>query len=303
MRGSKSPAKVVIAGGSGFLGRYLAGLLRKEGYEVVSLSRTRSDVTQTGVRYVRWDPTATSDWVGALEHADAVVNLCGESVSGKRWTDARKTELLQSRITPSETLVRAINSMADPPSVYLQASGIGYYGTGEKAISESASPGNDFLANLAARWEAPVSGLDIRSVLLRIGVVLHAREGALSQMLLPFRMFMGGPIASGRQWFSWIHIVDAIRAIHFLIDQTDVTGPVNITAPEPVRNSTFATLAGAALNRPTFMPTPKFVLASFLGEQAILATEGQRVHPEILTKKGFDFRFPQLDKTLENLLS
>ncbi|MCZ6619046.1 MAG: TIGR01777 family oxidoreductase [Gammaproteobacteria bacterium] len=300
---SNNTSKVVIAGGSGFLGRYLAALLRHDGHDVVSLSRTRSDVTQTGVQYVRWDPTAVGDWTAVLEHADAVVNLCGETISGKRWTDARKADLLESRCTPSQTLVTAINGMTNPPSVYLQASGVGYYGTGEGVVSENSSPGDDFLARLAGRWEAPVADVGVRSVLLRFGVVLHATEGALPMMLLPFRVFMGGTLATGRQWLSWIHILDAVRAMSFVMERSDIEGPVNITAPEPVRNKTFATFAGAALNRPTFLPTPGFILHWLLGEQAILVTEGQQAHPTILTQRGFVFRFPKLDKTLENLLT
>ncbi len=300
---SDNVLKVVIAGGSGFLGRYLAGLLRSHEHEVASLSRTRSDVTRTGVRYVRWDPTSIGDWVEALEQADVVFNLCGETISGKRWTDARKAVLLDSRRTPSNTLVKAINAMTDPPSVYLQASGVGYYGTGEAAVTESTPPGDDFLARLAVQWEAPVANIGVRSVLLRLGVVLHNTEGALSQMLLPFRAFMGGTLASGRQWLSWIHIVDAISAMYFVMEHSEIEGAVNITAPGPVRNQTFATLAGAALHRPTFMPTPRFVLKSLLGEQEILVTEGQRVSPAILTQRGFSFRFPELDNALDNLLN
>ena len=295
-------SKVVIAGGSGFLGRHLAALLRRNGHEVVSLSRTRSDETRSGVRYVRWDPTTTGDWVEVLEGTDAVFNLCGETISGKRWTDARKAKLLESRRTPSETLAKVINAMDNPPSVYLQASGVGYYGTGEDTVSESTSSGDDFLAQLAVQWEAPVADVRVRSVLLRFGVVLHDKEGALPQMLLPFRTFMGGTLASGRQWLSWIHIIDALHAMCFVMEHQDIEGPVNLTAPQPVRNKTFATLAGAALRRPTFMPTPRFLLNLLLGEQAILVTDGQQAFPGVLMQKGFPFRFPQLDKALENLV-
>lgn len=300
---SDNAAKVVIAGGSGFLGRYLAALLRRDGHEVVSLSRTRSDVTQTGVRYVRWDPTALGDWVEELEHADAIFNLCGETISGKRWTDARKADLLESRRRPSETLVQAINTLTHPPSVYLQASGVGYYGTGEDAVSDNGSPGDDFLAHLAVQWEEPVADVGTRSVLLRFGIVLHNKEGALPLMLLPFRAFMGGPLASGRQWLSWIHIVDTVRAMCFVMEHSDIEGGVNITAPQPVRNKTFATLAGAALRRPTFMLTPRFLLNLLLGEQAILLTEGQQAHPHVLLQRGFSFHFPQLEEALEDLVN
>ncbi|MCZ6855361.1 MAG: DUF1731 domain-containing protein, partial [Gammaproteobacteria bacterium] len=158
-------------------------------------------------------------------------------------------------------------------------------------------------AQLAAQWEAPVANIGVRSVLLRFGVVLHQKEGALSQMLLPFRAFMGGTLASGRQWLSWIHIVDAISAMSFVMENSDIEDAVNITAPDPVRNETFATLAGAALHRPTFMPTPRFVLKALLGEQEVLVSQGQQVIPAILTQREFSFRFPELEKALENLVN
>jgi len=294
-------APIVIAGGTGFIGRRLAAAIGAAGRPVVVL--TRRDASDVGsVRFVRW-LGADDAWRDALEGAAAVVNLCGESIADGRWTDARKRVLAASRVEPAEALVTACNGCRNRPARLLQASGVGYYGPGERTCTERSGAGADYLATLARAWEAPLQQLEIPHTVLRFGVVLGRRGGALPRMLLPFRTFTGGPIGSGRQWLSWIHLDDAVAAIRHLITLSELAPAYNLTAPEPVRNADFAEAAARALKRPDWLPVPRFVLKTLLGEQATLVCDGQRVLPEALTKSGFEFRFPHLEAALENLTS
>jgi uncharacterized protein (TIGR01777 family) len=297
---------VVVAGGTGLIGRRLCAELGAGGAEVIVLTRSSPPPPVGPVRFVQWrgtEPAADETWPACLEGAHAVINLCGEPIGGPRWTARRKALLIGSRVTPSRALVTASNRCSSPPRAFLQASGVGYYGTGDAPRSESSGPGEDFLAELAKRWEAPLGDLDgrVRAVALRLGVVLAAHDGALRQMLLPFRLFVGGPVAGGHQWLSWIHLHDAARAVIALIDWPDAAGPYNLTAPEPVRNVEFARAAGQALHRPTWMFTPRFVLNALLGEQATLICDGQQVRPERLLDAGFRFEYPELAGALQSL--
>ena len=292
---------VVIAGGTGFIGRRLAALLAADGKRVVVLTR-RDNMTAVGnVEFVQWDGAQPGDWCNQLAGASAIVNLCGESIAGGRWSDARKQELLDSRVKPTRALVQACNDCNSPPRVFMQASGVGYYGTGNKEFTESSGAGNDFLAELAKAWEQPVEKLAIRTVTLRLGVVLGRTGGALPQMLLPFRLFAGGPIASGNQWLSWIHLHDAVMAMVHLIELPHASGPFNLVAPRPVRNHEFAQAAARTLHRPDWLPTPRFLMKALLGEQATLVCDGQQVQPVALRKVSFEFRFPSLEAALGDL--
>ncbi len=315
LSGNASDAKrVVVAGGSGFIGQRLCQTLLADGFEVTILTRGKREPKSSGIRYLTWDPEASGSHLEkdaerqtetlkeALSGARAVVNLCGESIAGPRWTDARKRELTKSRTQPTETLVAAVAELDQPPAVFIQASGVGYAGTGQAAIDESAPAGQDFLARLAVAWENPVERLAIRSVILRFGVVLDVSGGALPQMLLPFRLFVGGPIGSGKQWLSWVHVDDAVAAIRFAID-SDLSGPVHVTAPEPVRNASFASTVGRLMRRPALLTLPRFVMTAALGEQATLVCDGQRAIPARLLAAGYEFRFPTLDRALHDLLS
>jgi uncharacterized protein (TIGR01777 family) len=299
--------RVVIGGGTGFLGRRLAAVLGGGGFDVAVLSRAPARPPIGPVRFLKWRGLPASgdeSWPAALEGARAVVNLCGESIGGPRWTAARKRLLVESRTLPTEALVTAVNDASEPPHCFVQASGVGYYGTGDETRTESSPPGNDFLAQLTRQWEAPLANLreDTRSVTARFGVVLGASGGALHQMLLPFKLFVGGPIASGRQWLSWIHLHDAGAAVAWLIDRNDARGAFNVTAPNPVRNAEFAEAVGAALHRPTWMFTPRVMLKVLLGEQATLVCDGQRVLPERLEAVGFTFGRPTISSALEDLI-
>ncbi|MEQ8860559.1 MAG: TIGR01777 family oxidoreductase [Pseudomonadales bacterium] len=293
------PGRVVVAGGTGLIGRNLVPALHAAGHEVVVLTRRERGASEHA-RYQRWNPGQPGDWQQTLAGAHAVVNLCGASIGDGRWTPARKRELVESRTGPSRALVQACNALERPPAVLLQASGVNYYGTGEDERSEDDPPGSDFLAELSIDWEAPLANTPIRTVALRFGVVLDRQGGALTQMLLPFRLFAGGPVAGGRQWLSWIHIHDAVAAILFVMD-SPLTDAVNVTAPRPVRNADFARSAGRALHRPALLPLPGFVLRAALGEQATLICDGVHAVPGRLEGAGFQFAFPDIGPALDDL--
>ena len=299
------PGRVVVAGGTGFIGGHLVPALAATGHEVVVLSRSRHS-NSGRVHYVQWDPESdnpagASLWKQALSGADAVVNLCGASAAAGRWTEARKRELVESRTVPSRALVAAANSLEHPPAAILQASGVNYYGPGDEPRDESAPPGEDFLAHLACAWEAPLQETLIRTLVLRFGAVLDESAGALPQMLLPFRLFAGGPVAGGRQWLSWIHVRDAVNAILFLL-RSPLADAVNLTSPNPVRNGEFARTAGRVLHRPSFVPMPRFVISAALGEGATMVCDGVKALPAKLEGGGFEFRFGTLDSALNDLV-
>jgi len=302
--------RIVIAGGSGFIGRALCTALTRpdsEGrpaYDLVVLTRSpdshRARHTDSGLRFIHWNPESSKGaWTQELSGAAAVINLCGDSIASGRWTPARKRALIDSRTRPARTLIEAIRGVAPAPAMLVQASGVGYLGTGDTPADETAPVGNDFLATLARDWEATLTDASVATAALRFGVVL-GQGGALPQMLLPFRLFAGGPIGDGRQWLSWIHIDDACAAIRFVIEQ-HLTGPVHVTAPEPVRNETFARAAGQVLRRPARLRLPRFALRALLGEQATLVCDGQHALPGRLLAAGFEFQYPDIESALRQL--
>ena len=295
---------IVIAGGSGFIGRRLAAQLAGDGNPVVIL--TRQSAKQVGpVEFVHWDAGSPGDWQSRLDNATAVINLCGETIAGPRWSENRKQTLTASRVTPSRALLTACAQCSTPPARFLQASGVGYYGTGDATCTEQSPAGADFLADLAVQWEAPlheqpISGMSTTA--LRLGVVLGTKGGALPQMLLPFRVFMGGPMGNGLQWLSWIHLDDVVAAIRFLLHSSELSPSYNLSAPEPVRNHELAQAVAAVLKRPNWVPMPKTVMQLLLGEQATLVCDGQRAVPDRLLAEGFQFMFPDITTALADLL-
>jgi uncharacterized protein len=274
--------RVVIAGASGLIGTALTQALRERGDAAVALPRFGN---------APWN----------VDGADAVVNLAGASVAGKRWTPAYKKEIEQSRVLTTRALVDAIRAASRKPRVLINASAVGYYGgRGDEIVDERSEPGADFLANVVRQWEAEAQRAPVRSVQIRTGVVLSARGGALEKMLPPFKAFVGGPVGSGRQWFPWIHLADEVAAIVWCIDR-EVTGPVNLVAPGIVTMKEFAKALGRALHRPSWAPVPAAPLRVLLGEFASVLLEGQRVVPKKLLDSGFRFRFESVDAALRDL--
>lgn len=288
--------RIVISGGSGFLGRALRGALRSAGHDVMVL--TRRPVIEGDLL---WGPDVPSGaWVAAVHAADAVINLAGEGIADRRWSAARKEAILRSRIVATRSLATAIREAVRPP-IFLSGSAIGVYGNrGDEILTERSAPGADFLAGVCTAWEdeARVAGDVTRVVLLRTGVVLARDGGALAQMALPFRFFAGGPIGSGRQYVSWIHRDDWVAMVTWALTAA-VTGPLNLTAPNPARNVDFARALGRVLHRPSFLPAPSFAVRLAVGELADAAIlGGQRVLPDAAMSGGFTFAYSSLDAAL-----
>ncbi|MCS7251989.1 MAG: TIGR01777 family oxidoreductase [Anaerolineae bacterium] len=298
--------RVLIPGGTGFLGRALAGRLQEAGYEVVVLSRQPERARlPPGVRAVRWDGRTAAGWAPLADGAFAIINLAGESI-GQRWTETVKRRIRESRLLASQAVVEAIAAAGTKPQVLLQSSAVGYYGPrGDQPLTEDDPPGTDFLARLGVEWEAitqPVEAMGVRRVILRTGVVLERDGGALAQMLLPFRLFLGGPLGDGRQGFSWIHRLDWVEAVKFLMEHSEARGPYNLTAPQPVCNAEFARTLGRVLGRPSWLPVPAFALRLAFGEGADFLLTGQLVLPRRLLEAGFQFRYPDLESALRAIL-
>ena len=293
---------VVIAGGTGFLGRALTRALNADGHRVTVLTRTVSGPSQ-----VQWDPAKPiGAWIDTVSRADAVVNLAGESITGRRWTPVRKQALRDSRVSATSALATAI-AAAGRRLVFLSASGIGVYGTSERhAFTEESPTGSDFLADLCREWErtAMQAAPAARVILLRTGVVLGHGGGALPELARPFRFFAGGPIGSGRQAVSWIHLDDWLQMTKWAMTNARVEGPLNLTAPDPVTNAELALMLGDALHRPSLITAPAFALRFMLGEMAEAAIlNGQRVLPAKAQALGFTFRYPSLDDALTALFA
>jgi uncharacterized protein (TIGR01777 family) len=298
---------VILAGGSGLIGRALAGELARAGAEVVILTRsTGGRGLPAGARAVRWDGRSAAGWAHECEGADAIVNLAGENVADGRWTAARKRRLESSRIEPTRAIVEAVAAARVSPRALLQGSAVGYYGDGgETALDESSPPGAGFLPGLSERWEAasaPVEALGVRRVLLRTGVVLARGGGALAKMLTPFRLGLGGPLGGGRQWFPWIHLADVVGAVRFLLERPDLAGAFNLVAPEPVRQGELARALGRALRRPAIVPVPGALLGLAVGEMAQVLLASQRVIPARLVAQGYRFAWPDLDGAIADLV-
>ncbi len=301
-----SIGRVVIAGGSGMIGRALTERLVEAGVETCVLTRRLDGVVlPRGARAIGWGGDAT-EWRGVLDGAHAVVNLAGESVAGGRWTEARKARLTASRLEPTRALVEAIREAHTRPKLLAQASATGYYGAGdERELDESSPAGRDFLAGLCVDWEeasAGVEALGVRRVLVRTGIVLAREGGALAKMLPAFRLGVAGPLGDGRQWMSWIQIDDAVGALDLLLRRDDLSGAFNLCAPRPERNADFTRALARALRRPALVPVPGVALKLLFGEMAQVLLASQRVLPRRLLEAGYRFRFPELDGALAGLL-
>jgi uncharacterized protein (TIGR01777 family) len=299
--------KVIITGGTGLIGRALADDLAKDGHQVIVLSRRSSPARdlRPGIRLARWDGRTAEGWGPLADGADVIVNLAGENLSAGRWTPERKQAILESRVNAGSAVVDAILQATKKPRVLIQSSAVGYYGpTGDEVLTEEAASGADFLAGVCREWEAttqPVEALGVRRAVVRTGVVLSAASGALPRMLLPFRVFAGGPLGSGRQWMSWIHIQDEVSALRFLIDTQQARGAFNLTA-EPLTNWQFARVVGKVMRRPAFFTVPSAIIRLAFGEMGTVVLDGQRVSAKRLADLGFQFRFPDSETALRDLL-
>ena len=294
---------IVLAGGSGFLGRKLARRLEGEGHNTITLTRRPS-----GARgQVGWRPDGTAgDLARHLEGVDALVNLAGEGIADKRWTAARKKALRDSRILSTRTLARAIGECTRPPRVFVSGSGVGYYGAhGDEPVTETASPGTDFLARLCVEWEQEArqaASSSTRVVIVRSGLALAGDGGALAKMLLPFKLGLGATLGSGKQYFPWIHADDWTAMASWLIQNEQARGDFNATAPEPVTNRELTKTLGRVLHRPAVLVAPAFALRAALGELATSLLEGQRVLPAHAEQLGFRFTYRTLQPALQSTL-
>jgi uncharacterized protein (TIGR01777 family) len=301
--------RVIITGGSGLIGRALAGDLVGRGHEVIVLSRDplrHGKTLPPGIRLEAWDGATARGWGDLVEETGAIVNLAGENLSGGRWTTVRKQALLESRLNPGRAISEAVAQATRKPGVVIQASAVGYYGIHQdEVITEQAAQGKDYLADLVGKWEASTSAVEqygVRRVITRSGVVFSMQGVTLPRLVLPFRFFVGGRLGSGRQWLSWIHIEDEIAGIRYLIEHPDASGVFNLTSPNPLTNSSLAQILGRVMKRPSIMPVPAFALRVLFGEMAMIVLDGQRVIPERLLKHGFVFRYAETEAALKALL-
>ncbi|MBI4348203.1 MAG: TIGR01777 family protein [Elusimicrobia bacterium] len=292
--------RILVCGGTGFVGRHLCRHLAGLGHEVVVVSRAEGPAPAGAARRVSWDKL-----LEAVESAEAVVNLSGAGVADGRWSARRKVELKASRLTTTSRVVQAILAAKRKPEVLVNASAVGYYGDrGEEKLVESSVPGGGFLAELCMAWENEAeraSEAGVRVVTARIGVVLGIDGGALPRMLPPFRLGLGGPLGSGRQYMSWIHIDDAVGLLWLAASRRELKGPLNVTAPAPATNREFSRALAASLHRPCLFVVPGFILRGALGEMAELLLGGQRVEPAAALGRGYTFRFPELGPALTDL--
>ena len=297
--------KIVIAGGSGFIGQKLIERFLAEGHDMIIL--TRNPMQSDGrVKYVKWlqEGITPEDEIGS---ADVFINLAGVSINDGRWTLEHQKQIYESRMTATDELIRIIKGLPEKPSALINASAIGIYPASDDAIynEDSLEIANDFLARTVHDWEKKASSIEslgIRTTFMRFGVVLGNQGGALPLMVLPYKLFVGGTVGSGKQWVSWVHVIDAARAIVFASENDQICGPVNVTAPNPIKMKDFGKTIAMVLHRPHWIPVPSFALKVVLGGKSSLVLEGQQVLPEVLLKNGFNFLFPKLEIALKDLL-
>jgi uncharacterized protein len=301
--------RIIVTGATGLIGRKLVDSLTQRGDELVIFSRNTSEakVIFPIVKYfVEWDYNKPELWKSGLENSDAIVHLAGINVFSKRWNESFKEEIIESRKISTRNLVEAIKSCVNRPEVFLSASAIGYYGDcGDSVLNEDSPAGKDFLAEVCKVWEAEsekVESLGVRAVRIRTGLVLSPKGGALKQMLLPYKMFIGGPLGNGKQWASWLHIDDIVGIYLHALDDTKLSGAVNAVAPNPVRMKEFAQTLGKVMNRPSLFSVPNFALKIAVGEAAEVVTASQRIDVKKLLDSGYRFRFKELENALRNLL-
>jgi uncharacterized protein (TIGR01777 family) len=303
-------ARIIVTGATGFIGKALCFRLLEEKYEVVALSRSREKgkkIFGSEATVIEWDGKSSEVWQGYVNGAYAVVNLAGENIGSGRWAPKRKQAILQSRLDAGRAVVEAAKSAKEKPRVIIQASAIGYYGSrGDEIIDESSSPGEGFLTEVAKKWEQSTQGvesLEIRRVIIRSSIVLGKEGGVFLRLVKPFRFFVGGHLGRGKQWFSWIHLEDEVKAILFLIEREDLSGVFNLTAPHQLVQKDFYHILGKIMKRPSWLPVPGFVLRLIFGEMAKeTLLSGQRVTPRRLEEAGYQFLYPQAELAIKEIL-
>ena len=296
---------ILITGGTGFIGSFLCDRLARDGHFLTLISRSPEKYTEESAKnqsHISWD----SDLSKAMDKADVVINLVGENLFGKRWTDEVKKRLYSSRIDLTNKLVDAMRESSTPPNLMISASGINYYGdSGDEVLTEEHGPGDDFLANLCVDWEAAAMkahDLGVRVAIPRIAPVLEDNDGIIDKMKLPFSLFVGGSLGSGDQYLSWIHMYDMISALIVPIENPEISGPYNAASPNPVQMDEFASTMGRVMNRPSLFRVPEFVLNTVLGEAATPVLASLRIQPKVLQKAGFEFHFADLEVALGDIL-
>jgi len=303
-------ARIIVTGATGFIGKALCFRLLEEKYDVVALSRSKEKgekIFGTDATVVEWDGKSSEVWQDYANGAYAVVNLAGENIGSGRWTPKRKQSILQSRLDAGRAIVEAAKSVEKKPRVIIQASAIGYYGSrGDEIIDESSSPGESFLVEVVKKWEQSTQGVEslkIRRVIVRSSIVLGKKGGVFLRLVKPFRLFVGGHLGSGKQWFSWIHLKDEVKAILFLIEREDLSGVFNLTAPHQLIQKDFFHILGKIMKRPSWFPVPGFVLRLIFGEMAKdTLLSGQRVAPRRLLEAGYRFLYPQAELAIKEIL-
>jgi uncharacterized protein (TIGR01777 family) len=296
--------KIFITGGSGFVGTNIALYLLGKGHSVIAIgtSSAHKVIQHDKFHYISADTTIKGDWQDALKSVDAVINLAGKSIF-KRWSDTYKDQIYTSRILTTRNLVEAITDQKD--IIFCSTSAVGYYGDrADEVLKEDALPGNDFAAKLCRDWEKEAfqaQAKGVRVAAMRFGVVLGKDGGALAKMVPAFKSFAGGPLGSGLQWFPWIHMDDLIAAIIFILETSDLKGPINFCSPNPVRHRDFANALGQVLNRPSVLRAPSFMIRMIMGEMGKALMSSQRAIPDKLLKQGFKFQYPDIHNALYNL--
>jgi uncharacterized protein len=296
--------RLVVTGATGFIGTPLCARLLEQGHTLTLFTRgSPRDAGGATKRWVHWTPGASGEWGTALDGADGVINLAGEPIAAKKWTHLQRHRIETSRTDGTNSLVQAIARAAARPKFLISASAVGYYGPrGDETVTEETPPGDDFLSFVCREWEEEAKKaeqLGLRVARLRTGIVLGSGGGALAKMVEPFKFYIGGALGSGQQWMSWIQLEDHVRLILELIDNIQASGPVNATAPNPVRNKEFCETLGKVLHRPCWAPVPGFALKLVLGDMADMLLSGQRVIPAAAQKLGFQFRYPTLEEALQ----
>jgi uncharacterized protein (TIGR01777 family) len=307
--------RFIIAGGTGIIGQALASDLITRGHQVIVLSRNPTkgkSLLPPDTRIVEWDAKTADGWMDWAEGAYAIVNLAGARVAGPnpfklRWTEKRKRLICDSRLYAGQAVTQAIETVSTKPRVVIQASGIDYYDTGNDIATEESPPGKDFLSHVCTTcWECSTEAVEsfgVRRVVIRTGPVLHPESGPLPPMVLQSKLFLGGPLGTGRQWFSWVHPADVVAGIRFLIDHPEAEGPYNLCAPNPLTNAEFSKILGRVMRRPSFLPVPAFVLKLLFGEMSSTLLYGVRAVPARLQSMGYLFRFTEAETALKDLLA